>query len=238
MSALEAARGHAGVREATDHFFTRYLATLRLEGAGYIAAAGSKWSQVLFATILGLLEQWGGLHYLPLTARPFLRVQTLVTRTQAAAPSVHSALFLQAGQLVWSGLEPEATRLLVHYLTTSLLPSLTSLPAPSPTAPHQGRFLVGGRDSALPTVHLKGEQLHLLVYHAINSTMLLLLSSPPSPLLYSDLDTTLGPALSDLSADLTHQWSQDREAASATPPDQVSHFSPTKSRCFLTCNCR
>ena len=94
-------------------------------------------------------------------------------------------LFLQAGQLVWSGLEPEATRLLVHYLTTSLLPSLTSLPAPSPTAPHQGRFLVGGRDStALPTVHLKGEQLHLLVYHAINSTMLLLLSSPPSPLLY------------------------------------------------------
>ena len=111
--------------------------------------------------------------------------------------------------------------MLVHYLTTSLLPSLTSLPAPSPTAPHQGRFLVGGRDSALPTVHLKGEQLHLLVYHAINSTMLLLLSSPPSPLLYSDLDTTLGPALSDLSADLTHQWSQDREAASGTPPDQV-----------------
>ena len=30
----------------------------------------------------GLLEQWGGLHYLPLTAQPFLRVQTLVTRTQ------------------------------------------------------------------------------------------------------------------------------------------------------------
>ena len=110
----------------------------------------------------------------------------------------------------------------MHYLTTSLLPSLTSLPAPSPTAPHQGRFLVGGRDSALPTVHLKGEQLHLLVYHAINSTMLLLLTSLPSPLLYSDLDTTLGPALSDLSADLTHQWSQDREASSGTPTDQVS----------------
>ena len=175
-----------------------------------------------FVSTSGLLEQWGGLHYLPLTARPFLRVQTLVTRTQAAAPSVHSALFLQAGQLVWSGMEPEPTRLLVHYLTTSLLPSLTSLPAPSPTAPHQGRFLVGGRDSALPTVHMKGEQLHLLVYHAINSTMLLLLSSPPNPLLYSDLDTTLGPALSDLSADLTHQWSQDREAASGTPPDQVN----------------
>ena len=34
LSALEAARGHAGVREAANHFFTRYLATLRLEGAG------------------------------------------------------------------------------------------------------------------------------------------------------------------------------------------------------------
>ena len=41
LSALEAARGHAGVREATDHFFTRYLATLRLEGAGGHIAAGS-----------------------------------------------------------------------------------------------------------------------------------------------------------------------------------------------------
>ena len=55
---------------------------------------------------------------------------------------------------------------------------------------------MGGRDCSLPTVHLQGAQYHLIVYHAINSTLLLLLSSPPSPLLYSDLDTQLGPALS------------------------------------------
>ena len=46
---------------------------------------------------------------------------------------------LQQGQLVWSELEPDMTRLLVHYLTTTLLPSIPSLPAPPPTAHHQGR---------------------------------------------------------------------------------------------------
>jgi len=200
LGALEVSAGRVEVREQVSHFYSRYLGTLGVEAAG-------------------LLEEWGGLHYLPLTSQPFLRVQTLVTRTQASLPSIHSCLFLQAGQLVWSGLQPQATRLLVHYLTTSLLPSLPSLPAPSPTAHHQGRFLVGGRDTALPTVHLEGRSFHLVVYHAINSTILLLLSSPPTPLLYSDLDTMLGPPLSDLSADLTLQWSGAREPAQAQ--DQV-----------------
>jgi len=202
LESIHEAGGGSAVKEKAEHFYTRYLATLRLEGAS-------------------LLEEWGGLQYLPLKAQPFLRVQTLVTRTQASLPSVHSSLFLQAGQLVWSGLDPQTTRLLVHYLTTSLLPGLPNLPAPSPTAVHQGRFLVGGQDSPLPTVHLGGSQHYLVVYHAINSTVLLLLSSPPSPLLYSDLDTILGPALSDLSADLTHQWSQSRETAPNPQPDQV-----------------
>ena len=79
-----------------------------------------------------------------------------------------------------------------------------------------------------------------VVYHAINSTILLLLSSPPTPLLYrcsiepsatvppSDLDTMLGAPLSDLSADLTLQWSGAREANQAQ--DQVRMGPPT----FLT----
>ena len=52
---------------------------------------------------------------------------------------VWSTVVLQQGQLVWSELEPDMTRLLVHYLTTTLLPSIPSLPAPPPTAHHQGR---------------------------------------------------------------------------------------------------
>ena len=44
------------VREQVSHFYSRYLGTLGVEAAG-------------------LLEEWGGLHYLPLTSQPFLRVQ-------------------------------------------------------------------------------------------------------------------------------------------------------------------
>ena len=50
------------VREKTNHFYTRYLATLRLENSS-------------------VLDMWGGLQYLPLESELFLRVQTLVTRT-------------------------------------------------------------------------------------------------------------------------------------------------------------
>ena len=44
------------MREQVGHFYSRYLGTLGVEAAG-------------------LLEEWGGLHYLPLTSQPFLRVQ-------------------------------------------------------------------------------------------------------------------------------------------------------------------
>ena len=47
-----------------------------------VVAGRSKNSSFNHRNSPGLLEQWGGLHYLPLTAQPFLRVQTLVTRTQ------------------------------------------------------------------------------------------------------------------------------------------------------------
>ena len=94
----------------------------------------------------------------------------------------------------------------VHYLTTTLLPSIPSLTPPSPTAPHQGRFLVGGVDAdVLPKVHLHSSTArHLVVYHAINSTLCLLLPSPPPAEFYSQFSDHMGPLLSNLSADLTH----------------------------------
>ena len=45
-----------------------------------------------------------------------------------------------------------------------------------------------------------------MVYHAINCTVCLLLSSRPEPQFYTEYDDQAGPALSDLSADLTHIW--------------------------------
>jgi len=195
--------GKETVRERTKHFYTRYLATLRMEN-------------------ISVLDMWGGLQYLPLESEPFLRVQTLVTRTQEQFSNIHSSLFLQQGQLVWSGLVPDTTRLLVHYLTTTLLPSLTSLPSPSPTSPHQGRFLVGGQvTDTLPIVHLSEGQFHLVVFHAINSTVCLLLSQAPDQQFYSSVSSSLGPTLSDLSADLTHIWANTNTTTNQAPQDMV-----------------
>ena len=61
-----------------------------------------------------------------------------VARCMMEFPDIESCLFLQQGQLVWSEVKPDVTRLLVHYLTTTLLPSLTSSsPQSASTVTHQ-----------------------------------------------------------------------------------------------------
>ena len=65
---------------------------------------------------------------------------------------------------------------------------------------------MGGPGESLPVVHLPVGRHHLVVYHAINCTVCLLLSSRPEPQFYTEYDDQAGPALSDLSADLTHIW--------------------------------
>jgi len=180
------------LKERLSHFYSRYLATLRLESSS-------------------VLDMWGGLQYLPLEPEPFLRVQSLVTRTLASL-ALHSCLFLQQGQLVWSGLEPETSRLLCHYLTTTLLPCLPTLPAPA--SPHEGRYLVGGQDTgSLPVLHLPNGQFYLVVFHAINSTICMITVDPPDAKFYSTVSSTLGPTLSNLSADLTHIWANSNPTA-------------------------
>ena len=146
-----------------SHFYSRYLCTLRIE-------------------VTNVMDIWGGVQYLLLDPAPFLRVQSLVNRVEESFPSVQSTLYLQQGQLVWSGVPPHPTKLLVHYLSTSLLPGAKEKrpmsPLASPAGPH-GRFLVGGTDTPLPVVHVGEDKYHLVVDHAINSTLCLLLQSQP-----------------------------------------------------------
>ena len=173
--------------ERVQHFYSRYLTSLKLEECS-------------------VLDMWGGIQYLPLEAQPFLRVQSFINRANLQFPRAGCCLFLQQGQLVWSEISPSLSRLVVHYLTTTLLPSLPSLPPPPPTSPHQGRFLVGGSPGdVLPLVHLDPHTTrHLLVYHAINSTLCLLLDQLPQSDFFNSFSDWTGPLLSDLSADLTH----------------------------------
>ena len=79
------------------NFYCRYLATLKLEQSS-------------------VLDMWGGVQYLPLDTQPFLSVQTLVNRCMVEFPVIESCLFLHQGQLVWSEIQPEITRLLGELL--------------------------------------------------------------------------------------------------------------------------
>jgi len=198
------------VRERVRHFYTRYLASVKLEASS-------------------VLDMWGGVQYLPLDTEPFLRVQTLVNRAAVEFPEVSSCLFLHQGQLVWSEIDPDTTRLLVHYLSTTLLPSLPTLAGPPPGSAHQGRFLVPGGGpaadqtvEAVPVVHLgPGETRHLVVFHAVTSTLCLLLPAAPATQFYPRYSDYMGPLLSDLSADLTHLWVSNNPATAAGTGDSV-----------------
>jgi len=191
------------LQDRVSHFFTRYLATLKLDQSS-------------------ITDMWSGVQYLPLDAEPFLRVQTLVNRCMMEFPDIESCLFLQQGQLVWSEVKPDVTKLLVHYLTTTLLPSLTtSSPQSSSTVTHQGRWLVPGNSShkVLPQVHFQSDKHHprnLVVYHAINSTLCLLLNEEPSENFYRRFSDTMGPLMSNLSADLTHIWASHHNDINST----------------------
>ena len=76
----------------------------------------------------------------------------------------------------------------------------------------------GSVTDILPLVHLDCNKPHsLVVYHAINSTICLLLPCPPSEQFFRRYSDYMGPLLSNLSADLTHTWASSTTAASAPP---------------------
>jgi hypothetical protein len=79
--------------------------------------------------------------------------------------------------------------------------------SPCPLRPSStGSFILGGEDDdILPLVYIGEETFHLAVFQAHSSTLCLLLERPPpSDKFYADFADSVGPALADLSADLTH----------------------------------
>jgi len=163
------------------HFYSRYLAILRIEDADITAV-------------------WGGIKYLALEALDFLRVQSLINRMKEEYKSIRRCLFLHSGQLVWSGVEPSETKLLVQYLSTTILPLLSTL-----SRQPCGSFLVG-EEGSLPLVYIADETFHLAVFHAINTTLCILLESAPPKSFFSSFIETIGRDLGNLSADLTHVY--------------------------------
>jgi len=167
--------------ELIDHFFSRYLATLNVERGD-------------------ITYIWGGLQYLAVEMLDFLRVQSIINRLKKEQLIVSKCLFLQSGQLVWSDVDPEMTKLLVQYLSTTILTSLNSL-----SRKPEGSFLVG-EEGKLPTIYLCDSSYQLAVYHVVNTTLMLLLNKTPPSLFYSRFKESPGQELGNLSADLTHTY--------------------------------
>jgi hypothetical protein len=84
--------------------------------------------------------------------------------------------------------------------------SLPLSPCPFRPSSSTGSFILGGEDDdILPLVYIGEETFHLAVFQAHSSTLCLLLERPPpSDKFYADFADSVGPALADLSADLTH----------------------------------
>jgi hypothetical protein len=168
-------------KELVKHFFSRYLATLRVENGD-------------------ITTTWGGIQYLALDSSDFLRVQSFINRMKEEHNNIRKCLFLQSGQLVWSGVEPGQTKLLVQYLSTTILPML-----PSISRQPCGSFLVGEKEKA-PVVYIGADVYHLAVFHAINTTICLLLTSSPPKSFFDSFSQSVGESLGNLSADLTHAY--------------------------------
>ncbi|KAJ8881119.1 hypothetical protein PR048_017592 [Dryococelus australis] len=99
---------HAGdvqpLRHKLEHFFSRYLMTLKLNHCD-------------------ILDVFQGIQFLPLDKQTFLRVQCFVNLVEAMFSQVQHTAFLYNDQLVWSGLEPDDMQVVYRYLVTSLLPT-------------------------------------------------------------------------------------------------------------------
>ncbi|XP_033735365.1 vacuolar fusion protein CCZ1 homolog [Pecten maximus] len=197
-----------------DHFYTRYLQTLKLGSAD-------------------ILDIFCGIHFMPLDKNTYLRVQCFINLLEAMFPAVKYTAFLYNDQLVWSGLEQDDMRIMYKYLTTSLFPtyqehelqgssvSPTRVSSPAHSAVHYGKYITGPpniRDESnlgkIPLVYMNtevdNEECHLLVYRAHNASVCMLIdvSVPMTFDLCRKLDIFLGPQLTQIASDIGEQYSK------------------------------
>ncbi|XP_052814392.1 vacuolar fusion protein CCZ1 homolog isoform X2 [Mya arenaria] len=206
-----------------DHFFSRYLQTLRPASSD-------------------ILDVFCGISFLPLDKNTYLRVQCFINTLEATFPTVKYTAFLYNDQLVWSGLEQDDMRIMYKYLTTSLFPSYleqelqasgTSQPSTprhvstsNVTTTHFGKFITGPPSlldeqnlGKIPRVYVntevENEECLLLVYRALSASVCMLIntSSPVTFELCKNMDSFLGPQLSVIASEIGEQYSSKRPSS-------------------------
>nr|CAD7459448.1 unnamed protein product [Timema tahoe] len=209
------------LRQKLDHFYSRYLLTLKLNHCD-------------------ILDVFQGIQFLPLDKQTFLRVQCFVNFVEAMFVQVKYTAFLYNDQLVWSGLEPEDMQVVYRYLVTSLLPAHMetelqggSMPRHSNSpfsSTHYGRFVTGplnlqdscGSTGKVPKVHINNltcpESYHLIVYRALSATLCLFVdgSLQLGIDLFKRLDVFLGPQLTSIVSEVAEQCSKQASTPGGT----------------------
>ncbi|KAJ4444927.1 hypothetical protein ANN_06726 [Periplaneta americana] len=217
------------LKQKLDHFFSRYLLTLKLNHSD-------------------ILDVFQGIQFLPLDKQTFLRVQCFVNLIEAMFAQVKYTAFLYNDQLVWSGLEPEDMQVVYRYLVTSLLPAHleTELQGGSmprhPTSPfsstHYGRFVTGpanlqdtsGHIGKVPKVYINNdlapELYHLVVYRSLSATVCMFIEGTLHLTidLFKRLDIFLGPQLTKLVSEVAEQCSRQATSSSTNSVDPSPKF--------------
>ncbi|XP_074648417.1 vacuolar fusion protein CCZ1 homolog [Tubulanus polymorphus] len=217
------------LKQRFDHFFSRYLLTLKLNTCD-------------------LLDVFNGIHFLPLDKNTYLQIQCFINNLEATFPQIHYSAFLYNDQLVWSGLEQEDMRIMYKYLTTSLFPPFTELElqgssqsSPSASnqtgAVHYGRFITGPANlndasniGKVPRVFvntdLQSEECHLLVYKALSANVCLLVDASFQMDLefFRKLDSFLGPQLSELASGISEQYAKRPPSGHSDPQIRYIYF--------------
>ncbi|KAK3090405.1 hypothetical protein FSP39_011589 [Pinctada imbricata] len=216
------------LKQRLDHFYSRYLQTLRVHQSD-------------------IIDIFSGIHFMPLDKNTYLRVQCFINLLEARFPYIKYTAFMYNDQLVWSGLEQDDMRIMYKYLTTSLFPSYqeqelqgTSSVSPARTttaqAIHYGKFVTGPPDindentlGKIPRVFInsevENEECFLLVYRAHNASVCMLINVANTMTfdLCRKLDGFLGPQLTQLASDIGEQYSK-RVTTSGDPPYRYIYF--------------
>lgn len=217
------------LKQKLDHFFSRYLLTLKLNHSD-------------------ILDIFQGIQFLPLDKQTFLHVQCFVNLIEATFAQVKRTAFLYNDQLVWTGIEPEDMQVIYRYLVTSLLPAHleTELQGGSmprhPTSPfsssHYGRFVTGppnlqdasGNSWKVPKVYINNDTIpelyHLVVYRALSATVCMFIegSLQLNLDLFKRLDIFLGPHLTKLVTEVAEHCSRQAASSSTNSVDPNPKF--------------
>lgn len=232
---LEKVSGNTeALQQRFDHFYSRYLLTLRLNNSD-------------------ILDVFSGISFLPLDKNTYLQVQCFINVLESTFQAVKYTAFLYNDQLVWSGLEQDDMRIMYKYLTTSLFPAYleqelqssgqshmpltrnTSLPNMGTV--HFGKFITGPPniqdESALgkiPRLYINTEEANeeclLLVYRALSASVCMLVTSSHGVNfdLCKKLDTFLGQQLSSLASEIGEQYSSRKQQPGAEPAFKYIYF--------------